>query len=53
MLVFAAHELREKTDEWKETRQCRGRLLVDAVDFEPLIVEDDLSAVRGGNGVDP
>ncbi|MEO6836148.1 MAG: hypothetical protein ABI231_09640 [Candidatus Tumulicola sp.] len=52
MLVLAAHELREETYEWNETGQRGHDLLVRSINFEALIVENDLSSIRGGNGVD-
>ena len=52
-LVFAAHELREKTDEWNEPGQRRRHFFVYAVHFKTLIVEDEPSAVGGRHAVDP
>lgn len=52
MNVVAAHKLREEADKWNEAGELGSCFLVDAVDFEPLIIEDDLSTVGRRNGVD-
>lgn len=49
---MAAHELSEEADDRDEAGHRRCDLLVRSIDFKPLMVEYDSSAIGSGNGVD-